>query len=378
VAHTFNVDTLSPAVSIDRPAKGDTTNLMTFDGAVGTVPGDVRTVTVKLYAGSDTSVAPLQTLSDGPASHWSVVAQPVQAGDYTVTAEQTDAAGNVGLASSAFTVPNTLLAAGDIGYCGGTDDEATAALVAQRAGTVAPLGDNAYENGTAQEYQDCYGPSWGPFLLRTQPTPGNHEYKPPDGPAGYFGYFGAGVAGPDGKGYYSYDLPPWHIVVLNTSNDCFPISCDATKPQETWLRADLAAHPAKCTLAYFHHPRFTSDPNVHDDAHVQPLWQALYDNGVDLVLNGHAHNYERFDPQTPAGLPDPLFGITEIVAGTGGRSHFTFGTNTDANSAVRNDDTFGILDLTLKADSYSWSFVPAPGGKDFTDSGSANCHDAPP
>jgi len=142
--------------------------------------------------------------------------------------------------------------------------------------------------------------------------------------------------------------------------------------QEQWLRTDLAAHPAPCTLAYWHHPRFSSGTTHGSTAATQPLWQALYDAGADLVVSGHEHNYERFAPQTPTGALDPARGLREFVVGTGGASHFPFGPPL-ANSELRDNTTYGVLRLTLKPRGYEWTFVPAASGG-FTDSGSGSCH----
>ncbi len=260
-----------------------------------------------------------------------------------------------------------ILAAGDIASCASSGDEATATLLDGLAGTVITLGDNVYESGTVSEFTNCYGPSWGRHLARTMPSAGNHDYNTP-GASGYYGYFGA-AAGDPAKGYYSYDLSAWHIVVINSN--CGAIGgCAAGSPQEVWLRSDLAAHPAACTMAYWHHPRFSSGSSHGDTPAMQPIWQALQDAGADLVLSGHEHNYERYMPQTAAGAADP-HGIVEFVVGTGGRSHYGFSAP-DANSLVRNSDTYGVLKLTLHATSYDWRFVPEA-GKTFTDTGTANC-----
>lgn len=257
-----------------------------------------------------------------------------------------------------------LVGAGDIAHCSSDGDETTAKLLDNIPGTVFTTGDNAYPDGSAEEFANCYDPSWGRHKARTYPTPGNHDYHTTDA-AGYFEYFGS-RAGEPGKGYYSYDLGAWHIIVLNSN-----IAVETGSPQEQWLRADLAAHPAACTLAYWHHPRFSSGTVHGSDESMQPLWQALYDSGADVILAGHEHNYERFAPQDPQGVADSTRGIREFVIGSGGRSHYTFG-NPIANSEVRNGDTNGVLKLTLHATSYSWEFVPEP-GKTFTDSGNAPC-----
>jgi len=262
--------------------------------------------------------------------------------------------------------PAVLVGAGDIADCTRNQDSLTANLLDTIPGTVFALGDNAYPDGTSSQYTTCYGSTWGRFKSRTRPVPGNHDYNTP-GAAGYFGYFGA-AAGDPATGYYSYDLGAWHIVALNSD-----ASTIAGSSQEQWLRADLAAHPAQCTLAYWHHPLFSSS-TVAVDTSTRALWQALYEAGAELVLNGHHHDYERFAPQTPAGVADPAFGIREIIAGTGGSDFHTLGP-TVPNSEARNDQTFGVLKLTLSSGGYDWKFIPIA-GQTFTDAGSGTCHDA--
>ena len=220
-------------------------------------------------------------------------------------------------ASTQTVPPAVLVGAGDIASCGSSGDEATAALLAGIDGTVFTLGDNVYDSGTAAEFATCYDPSWGRYRARTSPAPGNHDYVTANA-AGYFGYFGA-AAGDPSTGYYAYDLGGWRVVAIN-SNCAAVGGCQAGSAQERWLRADLAAHPAACTLAYWHHPRFNSGEHGNS-AEMQPIWQALYDAGAEVVLSGHDHHYERFAPQAPDGSSDPQRGIREFVVGTGGRSH---------------------------------------------------------
>ena len=257
-----------------------------------------------------------------------------------------------------------LVGAGDIATSG-SGDTATAALLDTIPGTVYTLGDNVYNNGTASEFAAYYDPTWGRHKARTRPSAGNHDYNTP-GATGYYGYFGA-AAGDPAKGYYSYDLGNWHIVVINSN-----IARGAGSAQEQWLRADLAASTKPCSLAYWHHPRFTSGANHAPDTSMGPIWQALYDLDADVVLSGHNHQYERFAPQNPAGQLDTARGIREFVAGAGGASHYGFGA-TQPNSEVRNGDTYGVLKLTLHSNSYDWRFVPEA-GKTFTDTGTGSCH----
>ena len=261
-----------------------------------------------------------------------------------------------------------LAAAGDIADCG-PGAEITAGLLDALPGTVAVLGDAAYDDGTPGEFARCYAPTWGRHKSRTRPSVGNHEYGTA-GAAGYFDYFGA-AAGERGKGWYSYDLGAWHLVALN-SNCAEAGGCHAGSEQERWLRADLAADDARCTLAYMHHPHFSSG-NAHGGSPaVRPLWQALEADGAELVLAGHDHDYERFAPQTTAGVLDHQRGVRQFVVGTGGRGLRSFG-GAQPNSEVRDNTAFGVLHLRLRDGGYDWRFVAQP-GKSFTDSGTASCH----
>ena len=302
------------------------------------------------------------------------------AGHATQTAGQTGAQQNTRHTTS----DPVVVAAGDIASCASKGDEATAHLLARIGGTVLTLGDNAYEDGTAADFRECYDPSWGKYKARTKPAPGNHDYHSVGETAigraigraigtakGYFGYFRK-AAGPRGKGYYSYNLGQWHLLSLNSN--CAEVGhCDSSSPQIRWLKANLAANRNKrCTLAYFHHPRFSSGEEHGSTPEVKPLWDVLYAAGVDVVLSGHEHNYERFAPQGPNGRAAPKRGIREFVVGTGGESHYPI-FEPIANSEVHNDHTYGVLKLTLHPKGYEWRFVPA-GGETFTDSGSARCH----
>ena len=265
-----------------------------------------------------------------------------------------------------------LLAAGDIADCNSTGDEATANLLDGQSGTIATLGDNAYESGTAAQFTNCYNPSWGRHKARTRPSPGNHDYNT-SGATGYYGYFGA-AAGDPSKGYYSYNLGSWHVIAINSN--CGAIGgCGAGSAQETWLKADLAANSNACTVAYWHHPRFSSGAEHGNDAEMQAIWAALYNGGAEIVLTGHDHTYERFAPQNANAALDNTFGVREFVVGTGGRSHYGFGA-AQPNSQVRNGTTFGILKLTLRSNGYDWQFIPVAGAT-FTDSGTGTCHGKP-
>ena len=261
---------------------------------------------------------------------------------------------------------NVLVGAGDIADCSSSGDEATAALLDGIQGTVFSAGDNAYGDGSAVNFAQCYQASWGRHKARTRPSPGNHDYQT-SGAADYYTYYGAN-AGEAGKGFYSYDLGDWHVVSLNSN-----VAMSAGSVQESWLRADLAASTATCTLAYWHHPRFSSGTKHGSTGSTAPLWQALNDAGAEIVVSGHEHNYERFAQQAPDGTADVVRGIREFVVGTGGASHYDdLGTQLP-NSEAFDGTTWGVLKLTLSPGGYAWQFVPVAGGT-FTDSGSGSCH----
>jgi calcineurin-like phosphoesterase family protein len=253
--------------------------------------------------------------------------------------------------------------AGDIAGSG-SGDEATAELLDQIPGTVFTAGDNVYPDGTSSEYTQYYEPTWGRFKARTRPAPGNHDYNT-SGATGYYNYFGSS-AGPAGRGYYSYNIGDWHIISLNSN-----IDMSAGSPQEQWLRADLAASPKHCTLAYWHHPRFSSGTHG-SSVKSQAIWQALYEAGAEIAIVAHDHNYQRFAPQTADGQLDTQRGIREFVAGTGGNGHYSF-SRPIANTEAYNYDTYGVLKLVLSPGAYSWEFIPVTGGT-YHDAGSGTCH----
>jgi hypothetical protein len=262
----------------------------------------------------------------------------------------------------------TLIAAGDIASCGDESDEATARLLDRLPGLIATLGDNAYESGTRSQFERCFQPTWGRHKTRMRPAPGNHDYES-RGAMPYFDYFGR-AAGVHGQGYYGYEVGAWHVISLNSN--CGDIGgCHRGSPQEQWLRANLRAHPSRCTLAYWHHPRFSSGHHG-DREEMSGLWQTLYLAGADVILSGHDHNYERFAPQGPNGIANRKRGIRQFVVGTGGADLRPF-RSPARNSQVRNSDTHGVLVLTLRPKGYSWRFVPVA-GRQFTDSGSGACH----
>jgi hypothetical protein len=275
-------------------------------------------------------------------------------------------------AASARAGDAVLLAAGDIGNCLAAAERGpylTADLLAVRPeATILALGDLAYTAGTAAEFLNCYGPTWGRFKDRTRPAPGNHEHRTP-GAAGYFGYWGA-RAGESGKGYYGFDLGDWHLVALDSEIDAGPAS-----PQVAWLKADLAASPRRCKLAYFHRPRWSS--GRHGDADdLAALFQVLYDARVTLLLSAHDHDYERLAPLGPSGAVEPGRGVRQFVVGTGGAPLRGFAAPR-AGSEARDATAKGVLQLVLRADGYDWAFLPVAGAS-YGDGGSGACVPAAP
>jgi Predicted solute binding protein len=260
-------------------------------------------------------------------------------------------------------------------------------LVNAGLAAVLPLGDVQYYCGGYQAFLQSYDLSWGRVKSISHPVVGNHEYiktSDPsgastgcditnDGATGYFNYFGA-AAGNKGQGYYSYDIGAWHLIALN-SNCGDAGGCSPSSPQGQWLSADLAAHSNFCTLAYWHIPLFSSGGRA--ELNSKDLWQILYNNNVDLILNGHDHIYERFAPQAPNGVVDTVRGMREFIIGSGGANHTSLAPTIAANSEVRNVDTYGVLKLTLHSTSYDWQFVHEA-GKTFTDSGTGTCHGSSP
>jgi calcineurin-like phosphoesterase family protein len=254
-----------------------------------------------------------------------------------------------------------LVGAGDIGMCGSTGPESTARLLDDIDGTVFTAGDNAYFQGTAQQFRDCYDPSWGRHRSRTRPAPGNHEYESA-GAAPYFAYFGAN-AGPPGLGYYSFNVGEWHIVSLNSS-----VSMTTGSAQQAWLRDDLASHNASCVAAIWHHPLFSIGPNG-PMPETRELWRTLYEAGADVIINGHDHFYARFARQTPDGVADTSRGIRQFVVGTGGAELVGF--PRAAPNVETRISAFGVLKLTLRPGTYDWQFIAANSSQ--SDSGSDVC-----
>jgi len=253
--------------------------------------------------------------------------------------------------------------AGDIAQCtNGGVPQATARLLDSIDGTVFALGDNAYPSGTADNYSSCYDTTWGRHKSRTRPVPGNHEYDSASAAVPYFDYFGAS-AGTPGLGFYSYDLGNWHVIALNSN-----IAVGPRSAQAAWLRNDLTVNGARCTLAYWHFPLFSSSKHGNTEQ-MREFWRILDEFGAEIVLSAHDHVYERFAPQNADGVPDPVGGIREFVVGTGGAPPYGF-LDAKPNSEVRLSAN-GVLRLALKAGGYDWTFIPVGGAGD---SGSASCH----
>ena len=298
------------------------------------------------------SAAPSSSASPGPSGSPGASASP----------------GSSGATPSGSVADPVLVGAGDIADCGTDGDEATAALLDGIAGTVFTAGDNAYERGTLDEFQECYEPTWGRHRDRTRPAPGNHDWETP-GLDGYRAYFGAAAEGSGGTSWYSYDLGAWHIIVLDSMCDMVG-GCGPDSVQGRWLATDLAANHPVCTMAIFHHPRFSSGEHGNE-ASMDAFWRPLYAADVDVIVNGHDHDYERFAPQDPDGKADEARGIREFVVGTGGAALRNFPREAP-NSEVRLAGGDGVIKFTLHESSYDAEFIAA--GNDFRDVGANDCH----
>ena len=257
--------------------------------------------------------------------------------------------------------------AGDIADSSGRQQETADLMVADQPTAVFTLGDHAYPDGSTSDYANHYAPSWGRLKAKTHPVPGNHDYHTSGG-AGYLDYFGGAATGSTGEPYYSYELGRWHLIALNGE-----ISHGAGSAQEQWLRADLAAHPSRCVLAYWHEPRWSSGTEHGSDSGFNVFWQDLYAAGADIVLNGHEHNYERFAKQTPAGAR-AANGVREFVVGTGGADEgsYPFGTPLATSEVRIPSGNPGVLKLTIHDGSYDWEWKGVP-GVGYRDAGNDSC-----
>ena len=268
----------------------------------------------------------------------------------------------------------TVYAAGDIADCkslppakSGAAKTASlieAGLAHDKNAMVLTLGDNTYPVGLPTEFENCYQPTWGRFKQRTYPTPGNHDYYTPQA-IGYYGYFDK-AAGPNRRGYYSFDLGGWHLISLNSY-----LNPEQHKEQLAWLKADLARNKTYCTLAYWHHPMFSSGGHG-SDSRMEAAWKILAAAGADLVLAAHDHDYERFAPKDANGNRDDARGMRQFVVGTGGAKLSLFLLQR-ADSEAKDNSTHGVLKLTLKQRGYEWEFLPVTEGG-YTDHGAALCH----
>lgn len=292
---------------------------------------------------------------------------PTPAVSATATAGSSSGAATLAPPSSAPASAVTLITAGDIARCDAQDDESTAALAATYPGTILVLGDNAYEDGSRREYQDCYQPSWGRLLDRTLAVPGNHDHQTADA-QGYFDYFGA-HAGPDKRGWYAQTLGAWRLITLDS--ECSAVGgCGRRSPQYQWLATELNEHASPCTVVAFHRPRYSS--GYHGDfARVDPLWRLVVDAGADIVLNGHEHSYERLGPMDADGHADAS-GVEAFIVGTGGAPLRGFRKVLET-SQVRIDDRHGVLVLQLADGGFDWAFRSTPDDT-VEDQGTGACH----
>jgi calcineurin-like phosphoesterase family protein len=347
-----------PGTSPPAPRRGSSSQLavLVIVGAALVALIGAVILTRPRGSGSDASTTPAVTASPSVSPSGSPSVSPSAP---SPSAETT--------AIPSVAVEAVLAGAGDIGDCTTEEDTLTGALLESIGGTIFTAGDNAYENGLPSEFRACYDDVWGSFKYRTRPAPGNHEWQG-GGLDGYFGYFGTAAQGPGGSSWYSYDLGAWHVIVLDS--ECRKVGgCRPDSKQGRWLAADLAASDTRCTVAIWHKPRFSSGEHGSDKA-VAPFWTQLYDAGVDLIVNGHDHDYERFAPQNPKGSEDRERGIRQFVIGTGGAALRAF------KEPVPNSEfrllAHGVFKLNLRDGGYDWEFIPVVG--EANDTGTGSCH----
>lgn len=258
-----------------------------------------------------------------------------------------------------------LVGAGDIAACELKGARKTAQLLDSIPGIVFVAGDAAYGSAKVPNpFVTCYDSTWGRHKERTRPVLGNHDYEVTGLPM-FFDYFGA-QAGPRPDGYYSFDAGAWHIMALNSN-----IAMSVNSPEYKWFRADLSAHRGQCAMAFMHHPRWSSGPHDGKERMI-PFWELLAKHGASVMVAGHDHLYERFRPMNNGGGVDSVKGVREFIVGTGGGGHYPLG-KVERGSEVRNDNTYGVLKLTLRPTDYSWEFIPVHGST-FHDSGTSRCH----
>jgi hypothetical protein len=257
--------------------------------------------------------------------------------------------------------PVTIMGAGDIA---GDRDAATATAALIRAADpdkVFTTGDNAYPDGAPSDYAERYDPTWGSFKDRTHPVPGNHDYHMDDA-AGYVDYFGIQNVSNDVDGglYYAWDAGDyWRVYALNSE-----ISTEGA--QLRWLRDDVAAHPDKHYALVTHRPRYTSSEEHGPTEEICPLWDALAaTGGLEIVLAGHNHHYERFAPMDCAERAS-ADGARSFVIGSGGGTLYDFD-EAQPGSEFRNKSDFGVLRLELSEASYEWEFIASGQGEEDDD-----------
>ena len=372
VTTTATISNLPPTLTAIGPTSAFPVDYPFSVSGAFTDPGKADTHVASIDWGDGTSTSPSKVKETSGAGTTGDTHTYAVAGSYTISIQVTDNAGGAATATLPLTVTSAgprqvLVGAGDIAKCSSTGDTQTANLLDQVAGWVMALGDNAYPNGSAADFANCYDPpdSWGRSKARTHPVTGNHDYYT-TGAIPYYDYFGA-AAGPRSLGYYSYDLGAWHIAVINSS-----IDVTAGSVQEKWLRADLAATTQSCSLVMWHHPLFSSGP-TGGSSKMKAIFQAAYDLNADLIITAHEHVYERFKPQDANGNADLVRGIREFIIGTGGEGNATSLVTPLPNSEARyGGSTFGVIKLSLDPGSYSWEYLPVKGT--FTDAGTAACH----
>jgi hypothetical protein len=272
----------------------------------------------------------------------------------------------------------SIAAVGDIHSDSSNPNSTATAAEAAKAEIILGLGDYQYPDGSMSDFNTYFDRSgWGANVPKLYPVlaPNHDQYWRAGSTMNYFngggasGYKAPVILSPQQS--YSFDRNGWHFMAINGACYVDTANC-STSAVLRWVEADLAAHPAQCTIAYWHQPYFTSTTSGHGQfTEFRPVVDALHAGGVDVVLQGHQHDYERFAPQTPGRVADPN-GMRAFVVGTGGIGFYGF-RDIAPNSVTRSDSTYGVLRMTLREGEYDWQFVRT-GGTSYNDSGVGTCH----
>ncbi|GIV83473.1 MAG: hypothetical protein KatS3mg052_0480 [Candidatus Roseilinea sp.] len=249
------------------------------------------------------------------------------------------------IASSCLNQPTRFAVIGDFGLAGAPAAAVANLVKSWQPQAIIAAGDNNYYSGLAgtidqnigQYYADFIHPYLGsypapnnPGFNRFYPALGNHDWNSSAGYAAHLSYFTL----PGNERYYDVLIGPVHWFILN-SDVHEPDGITASSAQALWLQSALAASTACWQIVVLHHPPYSSSA-VHGSMPATQWPFAAW--GADVVIAGHAHNYERLSRD----------GIVYLVNGIGGAPLYTFGAPI-AGSVVRYNGDYGALRLDATA-----------------------------